>query len=448
MVKSMFAGVSGLRAHQQKMDVIGNNIANVNTWGYKAYSYNFQDSIYTNSIRSSGGETTAGAYGGRNPSQVGYGSQLSSISFQYTGGAPSPTDNDLDCAIDGTGLFLVGGMVNGELTADGIKNSGLYLSRVGIFTVDNNGYLVDAQKNYVYGFALANGTGVPEKPETYATAVIKPQDVEITYTAGATDADPGTYTMNYLGVEVSVTATKSASGIPNFNVDRLTDAWIEKAQAPADAVAGTAAGPLANCDVAINKKSKGSMDQGNNKYPLNFGITVTAKTPGTAGNGAIPADVQTAAGDGYTEGTNFVAGIDAEFNENLSPMQIPLDPDTNEAYKIVSYSISDTGVIVGIDDQNRPITIGQIALIAVENPNGMEKTSGYYFTPGENAGDVSVHKPGGTVGILKSKYLEMANVDLANEFSNMITTQRGFQANSKIITVTDEMLQELVNMKR
>ena len=114
-----------------------------------------------------------------------------------------------------------------------------------------------------------------------------------------------------------------------------------------------------------------------------------------------------------------------------------------------SYSISDTGVIVGIDIENRPITMGQLALIAVENPNGLEKTSGYYFNIGENAGDVEFVKPGeGPVGFIKSKFLEMPNVDLANEFSNMITTQRGFQANSKIITVTDEMLQELVNMKR
>ena len=123
----MFAGVAGLKAHQSKMDVIGNNIANVNTWGYKSYSYNFMDSIYTTSINSSGGVTTAGGMGGRNPSQVGYGSQMASISFQYTTGAPSPSDNELDCMIDGDGLFLVGGMINGGVTD--VKGSGLYLSR-------------------------------------------------------------------------------------------------------------------------------------------------------------------------------------------------------------------------------------------------------------------------------------------------------------------------------
>ena len=150
-----------------------------------------------------------------------------------------------------------------------------------------------------------------------------------------------------------------------------------------------------------------------------------------------------------TDGEDYVAAIPAEFNEDLSPIQIPYDPYTGMQYNLQSYSISDNGVITGIDTQNRPITLGQLAIVAVENPNGMEKTNGYYFQLGENAGGVEIVKPGtGAAGFIRSKYLEMPNVDLANEFSNMITTQRGFQANSKIITVTDEMLQELVNMKR
>ncbi len=106
-------------------------------------------------------------------------------------------------------------------------------------------------------------------------------------------------------------------------------------------------------------------------------------------------------------------------------------------------------MIMGTDRNERTIPIGQLALVSVENPNGLEKKNGYYYSVGPNAGAVEAIKPnGGPVGIIKGGFLEMANVDIANEFSNMITTQRGFQANSKIITVTDEMLQELVNMKR
>lgn len=446
MVKSMFAGVSGLKAHQRKMDVIGNNIANVNTWGYKAYSFNFQDSIYSTSVRSSGGATTAGAYGGRNPSQVGYGSAMSSISFQYTTGAPSPTDNDLDCMIEGTGLFLVGGMVNGQLTADSIKNSGLYLSRVGIFSVDNNGYLVDDQKNYVYGYALKDGTGVPEISALPATASGTAQITVV-------DPDPAVqgdkYKVTILGYTVQ-TAAKDLNG--------QVQAWIAavtkgKDKDNAGTIIDASGGPLSNCTIANN----GVSEAGGGKTVK---LTITTKQmDANAKIEAVPQYDNTAVTGGpltgidntweQTDGQDFVPGIPAEFNEDLSPIQIPYDPYTGAQYNLQSYSISDNGVITGIDTQNRPITLGQLAIVAVENPNGMEKTNGYYFQLGDNAGGVEVVKPGsGAAGFIRSKYLEMPNVDLANEFSNMITTQRGFQANSKIITVTDEMLQELVNMKR
>ena len=118
-------------------------------------------------------------------------------------------------------------------------------------------------------------------------------------------------------------------------------------------------------------------------------------------------------------------------------------------YDIQGWTMNEDGTIMGTDINNRAVPIAQLALVSVENPNGLEKQSGYYYRPGANSGEVEAIKPnGGPVGKIKSGWLEMANVDLANEFSNMITTQRGFQANSKIITVTDEMLQELVNMKR
>ena len=139
----------------------------------------------------------------------------------------------------------------------------------------------------------------------------------------------------------------------------------------------------------------------------------------------------------------------AVYSDELSALKIPIDENTGLPYKLNNYSINENGVVVGVDELNRTIVIGQVALVSVQNPNGLEKTDGYYYTIGENAGDVYDVKPGtGPAGVIMPGNLEMANVDLANEFANIITTQRGFQANSKIITVTDEMLQELVNMKR
>ena len=149
------------------------------------------------------------------------------------------------------------------------------------------------------------------------------------------------------------------------------------------------------------------------------------------------------------QGNDLIPGIAAEYVDELSAIRIPLDPQTGQRYDIQGWKMNEDGTIMGTDRSNRTIPIGQLALVSVENPNGLEKQNGYYYSVGPNAGAVEAIKPnGGPVGIIRGGYLEMANVDLANEFSNMITTQRGFQANSKIITVTDEMLQELVNMKR
>lgn len=456
MVRSMIAGVAGLKAHQSKMDVIGNNIANVNTWGFKGFSYNFMDSMYTNSIKSTGGDITAGASGGRNASQVGYGSQLSSISNVFENGAPSPSANPMDCMIDGTGFFLVGNMVNGSFT--NVADSGLYLSRVGIFRVDDNSYLVDDQRSYVYGYALVDGTGIPETPATSATT--KMTGVPYTITQDAT-TQKYTITIAGIGVETTnVDGTVDANGHVKNPAKAISD-WVDKALKE-DQFNG----------MTIDYNGMSRVLTGTNTPPTDDDytnlptFTVTANSTGAettddvaemvakfAGNNSNTTAGGTAQSAGFkeeaTEGVDYVAGIPAQYAEELSTLRIPVDPQTGQRYKLDNYSILEDGTIVGVDELNRTIAIGQVALIQVQNPNGLEKTTGYYYQIGANAGDVTDVKPGtGPAGVIKPGYLEMANVDLANEFSNIITTQRGFQANSKIITVTDEMLQELVNMKR
>ena len=159
MVKSMNAAIAGLKSHQTKMDVLSNNIANVNTWGFKSRTTNFQDALYSNSISGSAGKMENGKLGGINTSQIGYGNTVSSISTNYTTGSGQYTGNPLDCMIDGTAFFIVGpyretsGAGAVTIKNDEIGKNGLFLSRVGIFQPDSNGYLVDNTGNYVYGFA-------------------------------------------------------------------------------------------------------------------------------------------------------------------------------------------------------------------------------------------------------------------------------------------------------
>lgn len=443
MVRSMIAGVAGLKAHQSKMDVIGNNIANVNTWGFKGYAYNFKDSMYTNSINSSGGAVTAGASGGRNASQVGYGSQLSSISNVFESGAPSPSANPMDCMIDGTGFFLVGNMVNGSFTD--VKSSGLNLSRVGIFRVDENGYLVDDQRSYVYGYAVEEGTGIPETPAT--PGKVSYEGVPIKFTppvpaAGTTAAVPAKIEIN--GVEITLSnkikdenymedavqewityVTKTSN---QLNDQQLTGKGYENVAIAFDRVAreGNAASYTWTAELTVTSKITGEGSV-SNVTNLNFG--------GTATN--------------TENGTTWKPGIEAVYADELSTIKIPIDENTGLPYELDQYSISEDGTVTGVDKQNRVIPIGKVCIVSVQNPNGLEKTNGYYYKIGDNAGEVNHEQPSTSpAGYIKGSYLEMANVDLANEFSNIITTQRGFQANSKIITVTDEMLQELVSMKR
>lgn len=435
MVRSMIAGVAGLKTHQSKLDVIGNNIANVNTWGYKTQSFNFADSMYATSINGSAGNDLGGGAGGKNASQVGYGVTTGSVSPSFGTGAPAPSSNPLDCMIDGTGFFLVGNMVNGSFT--NVADSGLSLSRIGIFSVDGNGYLVDNMGSYVYGYALQDGTGIPEKPAMANQWEIKNAEVKVTNANGK-------YKVSIGGQEIESTKADFKGQVQD---------WIAQETKKGGNFEGFTIN-LDNYDEA-NKTINISV-KGNKAGEITAGTGAPGdpdKITGAWGNGTNtkPQGAGTAA-DNFKQtvtGTNRVPGIDAVYSEELSTLRIPTDPDTGMPYNIQSYKINEDGTIMGVDTQERTITMGQLALITVENPNGLEKTSGYYYNVGPNAGNVEHLKPnGGAAGTIRGNYLEMANVDLANEFSQMITTQRGYQANSKIITVTDQMLEELVNMKR
>lgn len=306
MIRSMQSAIAGLKSHQTKMDVIGNNIANVNTWGYKSKSANFADAMYQNYITGAAGNAAAGFNGGINTSQIGYGANVSSITSNMETGTQSYTGRAFDCMIDGPAFFIVGPYTQ-NVDPTNLDGNGLSLSRVGIFAMDNNGYLVDDQGNYVYGYTTGSGDG-----------------------------------------------------------------------------------------------------QGN--------ITVD-----TTGN-LEPIRLNVAIGDD------------------------PTGTPTPITYN--SVKIGTDGVITVIDEDSVAHVVGQIAMATVENVNGLEQDNGFLYEISENAGAINVGPQNDATGRVLSGYLEMSNVDLATEMSYMITTQRGYQANTRMITVSDQMLEELVNMKR
>ncbi|WP_324824549.1 flagellar hook-basal body complex protein [Sinanaerobacter sp. ZZT-01] len=343
MVRSMYAAVAGLRAHQTKMDVIGNNIANVNTYGYKKARATFRDQFYATVKGSSApGET----YGGGNPSQIGYGSQIASIDVAHTTGGIAYTDVGTHVMISGNGYYLVGQYNKDgyDVTSktDGNNPTALNLTRVGIFNFDGNGNLVDGNRNHVYGFK--NHAEIGKDPD-----YLKP------------DAGGGT---------------------PKKTLEAL--------QIP---------------QIVMNKDGSPKLD-GDGKYEL-----VKYDADGKAEN----------------VGTDEYAA----------------------SMKLSSISIGQDGTVSGINDKKQVVIIGKIAVANVPNPNALESMGNSYFKAKDNTGIVTAEIPGeGSTGALESGRAEMSNVDLSEEFTDMITAQRGFQANTRIITVTDQMLEELVNLKR
>lgn len=348
----MYAAIAGLKTHQSRMDVLSNNIANVNTWGFKTRSANFSDAMYQNRMQGGQGYNVNGYSGGMNTSQLGFGVNLSSISTDFTTGSWSPTGNGLHCMINGPSFFIVGPF---QSSVNNISADGVALSRVGIFSVDSNGFLVDDQGNYVYGYACKN--------VGQSTLLTKDDD-----------------------------GNTLAKAI--FETGYLTPIRIPSAE------------EIKNHD----------------------GNTGLIGKPNSVGGG--PPDLP----DG---------NVDANVN-----VKVDLN-DTGARAEFQSYTIGTDGTIVGITKDSKPYTLGKIAVANVQNPNGLEQDQGYLYSVGPNAGSVTAMEAGSdAVGKILSGYLEMANVDLANEIATMITTQRGYQANTKMITVTDEMLAELVNMKR
>ena len=389
MTGAMYAAIAGLKTHMTKMSVIGNNIANVNTAGYKSQRTIFKDAMYTMySSGSDGTSTTAG----RNPSQIGYGSQVSSIDLNMSTGSFAPGVST-DCMIYGDGFFMVGDKDTANYIdpMNPASTKALNLTRVGDFSFKADGYLSDGSGGVVYGF-LATGVDENGKP------IVSDQLVPI----------------------------------------RLPKMDNGKVQYPSDAPVGDDA----------DANAKGPLHD-YVKYPVD----------------ADPAD------------------------PNVTPIEVPFA-------QLDSVSIdSETGAITGTTkDTDELITIGYVAIGNVTNPNGLTHAGGFYYTAGSGAGDLQVSLLGGVADDLKIKHvngslyaakkeeyaqmnpnatdvdamvqsdkmaigsaggtnlmtggLEGSNVDLANEIAEMITTQRGYQANTRIITVTDAMLEELVNMKR
>ncbi|MDT5043288.1 MAG: flagellar hook protein FlgE [Actinoplanes sp.] len=398
MLRSLFSGISGLRAHQQMMDVTGNNIANVNTVGYKTSQVEFQDTL--SQMVSAAGAPQNGA-GGTNPAQVGLGVRTASINANFSQGAAETTGKSSDLMIQGDGFFVV-------------KSGGEELyTRAGSFTFDANGTLTTPNGQTVQGWPGANG-------------VVNTSNV------------PGDIKLP-IGVTLSPSVTTNITMTGNFS---------NEAAYPGDP-AGSVTGATQQMSVKV-------YDANGAATPMVATFTKSAidtwdmvlpdgsSTPIVFANGKGPASVTAGvAPNTYTIDTHDLTQYSGITSAHVS------NSDGSASGVLSAYTVSNTGQIVGVFSNGLKETLGQVALANFNNVNGLEKIGDSMFRNTVNSGLAQVGPAGSQgLGLITAGALEMSNVDLAQEFTNLVIAQRGFQANSRVITTSDEILQELVNLKR
>ncbi|HEY0187065.1 MAG TPA: flagellar hook protein FlgE [Cellulomonas sp.] len=401
MLRSLFSGISGLRSHQTMLDVTGNNIANVNTTGFKASQIQFQDTLSQMIGTASAAQDGTG---GSNPAQVGLGVQVAGITTSFTQGASQLTGRSTDMMISGDGFFVVR------------QGSQTYYTRAGSFDFDSTGQMVlPGDGAIVQGWTAVNGVVDTSQPVgDLKVAVGSVMNANATTTApfsGNLQSDAEDGTIKTLSVtaydtqgnerEIELTLTKSATG------------WSMSAT-----------------DGTTTYPTTGTTDL---TFDADGALTWTDGTTGDAtfDLGGVSIDLT---------GVTGMAGVDT------------VAAGTQDGYPagvLESFTLGSDGTITGSFDNGLKQSLGRIALASFTNPSGLAKAGGSLFTTTVNSGDAQVGTAGsGGRGTLSSGALEMSNVDLSTEFTALIIAQRGFQANSRVITTSDEVLQELVNLKR
>jgi flagellar hook protein FlgE len=397
MLRSLFSGISGLRAHQQMMDVTANNIANVNTTGYKSSQTVFQDTL-SQMVNAAGAPQNQA--GGTNPAQVGLGVRTASINANFSQGAAQTTGKSSDMMIQGDGFFVV-------------KSGGESLyTRAGSFTFDANGSLTTPNGQIVQGWSAdANGAvntaGTPGDIKLPIGVSLAPTVTDsITLTGNfSNEADPGTTK----DIPIKVYDAHGAANTMTANFAKQADgSWT---------ITLPDGSPPVNMTF-LNGKAVGDTDP------------ATGKDSGKLKIGSYSFDIH--------DVTEFSGQTEARVsNSNGSGAGI-----------LSSYTVSNTGQIVGVFSNGLKQTLGQLSLANFNNVNGLEKIGDSMFRSTVNSGLAQVGAAGSAgLGLISSGALEMSNVDLAQEFTNLVIAQRGFQANSRVITTSDEILQELVNLK-
>ena len=456
----MYSAISGLKTHMTALSVIGNNIANVNTVGYKAARYTFNEALYSTSRGGSDGTTTAG---GRNPAQNGFGASIGTIDIDMSTKNYTPTGWGLDTMIDGDGFFLVGDKVVGEdelskiTLGDLTTLKSMNLTRLGNFNIDPNGYLVDGNGSVVWGF-LSVQAATAYNTKTGEAEYLTPND------EGELPEPTDGYTLLTDMTEQDIKDLNSArrkSGLPELSNIQYTEKLDDNGDIVRDdngdaimvvksaTVPATALGAMRMPVLATRTKMVEDPNNAGSYIPVSPPESTTEIVwvdPDTLTDGK---DVGTVEWEGLDDGAGGGAGGGAAGGDVYRIEYTRVEND--------SVTIDEkTGALRIMTSDGTLYTVGYLAIAKVTNPNGVTHVDGRYYQALDGAGNIRVTSIGGAVaGVgtagdtsLITGGLESSGTDLATEIANMIAVQRGYQANTRIVTVTDSMLEELVNMKR
>jgi flagellar hook protein FlgE len=408
MSRSLFSAVSGLTNHQEWLDVIGNNIANANTPGFKASSVVFQDIL---SQTLSAGSAPATTLGGVNPIQIGLGVTIGSITPSFLQGSIQTTNRNTDMAIQGDGFFVV---ANGN---------NQYYTRAGAFTLDANGDLVEQSTGYKVQGA-AGGIRINLGQQGAATPT---SEALFKGNLDFSVPDGTTYVTTFTAQDsVGAPHTLTVTFTKNFAAAAGQWDWAVTTADPAIASLTTATGSLV-FDATGAVSSGASQDIG---LVFATGAGVTSPQPitldfGTATNStpmtglASPSTASLASQDGLPTGT------------------------------LQSFAVGSDGTITGFYSNGTTQNLGTVQLATFNNPSGLLQAGQNHYQASAASGAANVGNAGvAGRGILTPGSLEASNVDLGKEFTAMILAQTGFQANARTIQASDDLLKELVNLRR
>lgn len=410
MMRSMSLAISALRNHQVYMDVVASNISNVNTTGFKASRISFQE-LLNQTLR--GSSAPRGGVGGLNPIQIGLGMAIGGVDTLFTQGSLQDTGKQTDLAIQGDGFFSLDSG-NGLLYARdgnldiGLDGSLLHLAtgmKVMGWTADASGNIDTSQPlsaiKIPYGGSMARATSEMN--------LIGNLDAEAA--AGATvTATASIY--DSLGVTHDITLTFTKSG---------ANQWTWSASSTDPTISG-----ITSSGTTIDFNTDGSYSQTNPATSLSI----------TFNNGATSPNATTLNLSNLTQ-LMGLSDVNTANQDGLPPGAL------------TTFTVGSSGEIIGVFSNGLNQKLGQIALTKFLNPGGLLKMGQSLFATSANSGTAQVGIPGQDGrGQISAGYLEMSNVDLAQQFTNMIVAERGFQANSRVITTSDEMLEDLVNLKR